>query len=94
MAHGVKNVVMLVKRKSSNLWGRDSLPYLRKDKGAGKMFGSYEDDIKIFRRKIPYESGQPIIIENKTRESDDESIEVNIDIKDGKQNVQNDTDVK
>lgn len=74
--------------------GEKSSPLLKKNKGDGKMFGSYEDDIKIFRRKIPYESGQPIIIENKTRESDDESIEVNIDIKDGKQNVQNDTDVK
>ena len=92
MAHGAKNVVMLVKRKRSNLWGRDFLPYLRKDKGAGKMFGSYEDDIKIFRRKIPHESGQPIIIENETRESDD--VGVNIDIKYGEKNVPNGTDVK
>lgn len=58
------------------------------------MFGSYEDNIKIFRRKIPRESGQPIIIESKTRGLEDDSMEVNIDIKEGKQNVQNGTDVK
>lgn len=58
------------------------------------MFGSYEDNIIFIRRKIPTESEHPIIIGNKTKKQDIESIDVNIDSNDEKQKVQNSDDDK